>query len=65
MKKPPTVRAKGDNKGTASNTDDEQSPQAPTPPSLSLTQLTPNRVDLYEQQPPDKPTWILKTVTAM
>ena len=30
--KNPTVRAKGDNKGTASNTNDEQSPQAHTPP---------------------------------
>ena len=57
-----TVGVKGDNKGTASNTDDEQSPQAPTPPILSLTQLTPNRVDLYEQQLPDKPMWTLKTV---
>ena len=28
----PTVRAKGDNKGTASNTSAEQSPQAHTPP---------------------------------
>ena len=53
--KTPAVCTKGDNKGTASNTDDEQSPQAPTPPSLSLAQLTPNRVDLYEQQLPDKP----------
>ena len=30
--KNPTVHVKGDNKGTASNTNDEQSPQAPTPP---------------------------------
>ena len=30
--KSPTVYAKGDNKGTASNTNNEQSPQAPTPP---------------------------------
>ena len=31
-KKNPIVRAKGDNKGTASDTNDEQSPQAHTPP---------------------------------
>ena len=61
--KTPTVRAKGDNKRTVSNTNDEQSPQAPTPPSLFLTQLTPNWVDLYKQQLPDKPMWTLKTVT--
>ena len=31
--KTPTVCTKGDNKGTASNTNDEQSPESPTPPS--------------------------------
>ena len=33
------------------------------PPSLYLAQLTPNWVDLYEQQLPGKPMWNLKTVT--
>ena len=61
--KNPTVHAKGDNKGTASNTNDEQSPQAHTPPSPPLTQLIPDWVDLYKQQLPDKPMWTLKTVT--
>ena len=58
--KTPTVRTKGDNIGTASNTDDEQ---PPPPPCLSLTQLTPKLVDLYEQQLPNKLTWTLKIVT--
>ena len=61
----PTVRAKGDNKGAASNTNDEQPPQAHTPPSLSLAQLTQDWVDLFKQQLPDKPMWTLKTVIVM
>ena len=59
----PTVRAKGDNKGTALNTSAEQSPQAHTPPSQSLTQLTQDWVDLCKKQLPDKPMWTPKTVT--
>ena len=56
----PTVCAKGDNTGTASNTDDEQ---PPPPPHLFLAQLTPKLVDLYKQQLPNKLTWTLKWIT--
>ena len=61
----PTARAKGDNNGTASITNTEQSSKLTHPASPCPTQHTQDQVDLCEQQLLDKRMQTLKIVTVM